>query len=127
MGRAFVRDYQRLARELDCIGHANLQVRVGDLGDAQAVEDAVEGAEAVVSLACSRPENAPGPMATAVPAMVQGCRRHGVRKLIIQACALSAVPGERWGFLTAGRLARSVVQYQQASTILADHERVFRY
>eukprot|EP00933_Yihiella_yeosuensis_P035348 TRINITY_DN28869_c1_g1_i2.p1 TRINITY_DN28869_c1_g1~~TRINITY_DN28869_c1_g1_i2.p1 ORF type:complete len:133 (+),score=8.34 TRINITY_DN28869_c1_g1_i2:312-710(+) len=59
--------------------------------------------------------------------MVAGCRKHGVRRLMFQACALSAVPGERWGLLTPARLSRNVVRWQLGSKTIDDSEKVINY
>jgi len=127
--RAFVRNASRFARELGATSaHGGLEVVEGDLAaDLEAVEAAVVGAEAVISVAGAKPETAPAPMAAAMPAIVAGCRKHGVRKLVVQACALSAVPGERWGWLTQGRLTRAIVRWQLGSTVVDDNERVIQY
>jgi len=122
--RVFVRNPSKLKRELP---GAAVEVVRGDLADLPAVEAAVDGATAVICVAGASPETAPGPMAAAVPAMVQGCRRYGVRKLIVQACALCLAPGERSGIVTQGRLIRSVVKYQQWSSVITDNEAVMRF
>jgi len=126
--RAFVRSRNKFTYELgDLAFHPQLEVVEGDLADLEAVEEAVVGADAVISVAGAKPETAPGPMAAAVPAMVAGCRKHGVRRLIIQACALCSVPGERWGWFTSGRLTRAVVRWQLGSNVIDDNERVIQY
>lgn len=127
--RAVVRSARRLARELDSnlLAHECLEVCIADLEDLQAVRSAVAGSYAVLSVAGARPESAPGPMAAAVPAMVEGCREHGVQKLIVQACAVSAAPGERWGWLTQARVVRNVLKYQMGSSIVEDNDRVLSY
>mmetsp|Transcript_936 Transcript_936/g.2519 ORF Transcript_936/g.2519 Transcript_936/m.2519 type:complete len:140 (-) Transcript_936:53-472(-) len=66
-------------------------------------------------------------MAEAVPAMVEGCRKHGVSKLIYQACALAAAPGERVGWLTQASLVRTIVRWQLRSTVVDDNEQVMLY
>lgn len=126
--RVFVRSRSKLSNELgDVAFHPQLEVVEGDLADLEAVEEAVHGADVVISVAGAKPETAPGPMTTAVPAMVAGCRKHGVRRLIVQACALCSVPGERWGWFTSGRLTRAVVRWQLGSNVVDDNERVIQY
>lgn len=126
--RAFVRSRRRLERELrDLFFHGNLEVVEGDLEDLPAVEASVEEAFAVISVAGARPESAPAPMARAMPAIVAGCRNAGVRRLVVQACALAAAPGERWALLTHSRLARAVVRWQNVSTVVDDNERVMEF
>eukprot|EP00929_Paragymnodinium_shiwhaense_P040482 TRINITY_DN21135_c0_g1_i2.p1 TRINITY_DN21135_c0_g1~~TRINITY_DN21135_c0_g1_i2.p1 ORF type:complete len:190 (-),score=10.02 TRINITY_DN21135_c0_g1_i2:10-579(-) len=107
--------------------HEQLETVVGDLSDASAVSAAVEDAHAVICVAGSRPESAPGPLTEAVPTMVAACRKYGVTKLIMLSCGLAAAPGEWWGLLTSARLARSVVRWQLGSNILDDNERVMHY
>ncbi|CAE8615562.1 unnamed protein product [Polarella glacialis] len=126
--RAFVRNPRKLQAELQELAeHEHLEVVEGDLRNLEAVKDAIEGAVAVISAAGAQPETAPGPMAAAIPAIVEGCRKCGVQKLIVQACALSAVPGEWWGLITQGRLARAVVRWQLSSNVIDDNERVMQY
>lgn len=126
--RAFVRNRQRLQRELrDLSLHNHLEIVEGNLEDLPAVKASVEEAFAVISVAGARPESAPPPMANAMPAIVAGCRQAGVRRLIVQACTLSGAPGERWALLTHGRLARAVVRWQNGSTVVDDNERVMEF
>lgn len=126
--RAFVRNSFSLARELgDLAGHAALEVTVSNLTDLAAVEAAVAGARAVICLAGAKPETAPGPLGEAVPAMVAGCRKYGVRKLIVQTCAMSIMPGERVGWLTQGTLIRTIVKWQLGSTVIDDNDRVIQF
>lgn len=131
--RAFVRSRPTLEAALldnDLLAlaeHAGLEVREGDLHDFEAVEAAIAGARAVISVAGAKPETMPGPMAEAVPAMVEACRRHGVRKLIVQTCALCALPTERIGWLTQQFLVRNVVRWQLGSTVVDDNDRVIAF
>lgn len=126
--RAFVRNRSALERELgDLAAHEALEIVQADLGDLVAVSAAVAGARAVISLAGARPETAPGPMAAAVPAMVQGCRAHGVQKLLYQSCALAIAPGERPGWFSQAALARTIVRWQLQATYVDDNEQVMLY
>ncbi|CAK0857071.1 unnamed protein product [Prorocentrum cordatum] len=126
--RAFVRNKEKLGRELgELAAHERLEVMHGDLEDLDAVKSAIKGARAVISVAGAAPETAKGPMTAAVPAMVEGCRRHGVRKLIVQAGALSAAPGEWLGLLSSARLSRNVVRWQIGSSVVDDNDRVLQY
>ncbi|CAJ1366254.1 unnamed protein product [Effrenium voratum] len=126
--RAFVRSRERLRVQLgNLIDHEMLEVVEGDLQDPGAVQDAIAGAQAVICSACARPETAPGPVAAAMPAIVSACRKNEVERLVVQSCALAAVPGEWWGLLTPARLARAVVRWQNSSNIIDDAERTMQY
>lgn len=126
--RAFVRNADLLRRELRDVGENEaLEIVQGNLTDLAAVEASVEGARAIVCVAGSKPETLPGPMADAVPAMVEGCRRFGVRRLIYQSCALAMVTGERVGWFTQANLIRTIVKYQLGSNVVNDNEAVMEY
>jgi len=125
--RAFVRDPKKLGFKPGFKAPERLEVFKGDLTDLPAVRNAVAGAFAVVSVAGSKPEWMPGPMTAAVPAMVAGCRKYGVKKLIVQTGALSSVPGERWGWFTMGNLVRLTLKHQHGFTTMDDNDRVIRY
>lgn len=77
---AFVRDRSRLALQ-----HDRLQVIEGDARDAQAVEGAVAGADAVISvLALMAPEREPE-LSETTSTIVDVARRSGVRRIVVTA------------------------------------------
>jgi len=126
--RAFVRSRHSFELELgDLASNTQLEVVEGDLLDPPAVEAAILGARAVISVAGAKPESAPGPMAGAIQAMVEGCRRHGVRKLIVQTCAMSPLPTERIGWFTQFNMVRTVVRWQMGSSVVEDNDSVIQY
>ncbi|CAE7319089.1 unnamed protein product, partial [Symbiodinium sp. CCMP2456] len=126
--RAVVRSTARLRDALgELMHHQHLEVVVADLAEASLIFDAVVGASAVLCTAGANPETAPGPVAAAMPNIVAACRKAGVLRLVVQACALAAVPGEWWGLLTPGRLTRAVVRWQLSSNTVDDGERVMRH
>lgn len=126
--RAVLRSTARLRDALgELMDHPHLEVVVADLAEASLIFDAVVGATAVLCTAGANPETAPGPVAAAMPNIVAACRKAGVLRLVVQACALASVPGEWWGLLTPGRLTRAVVRWQLSSNTVDDGERVMRY
>ena len=125
--RAFVRSRAKLEQALGGIANvwSNVEVIEGDLRDLDGVAAAVAGAYAVVSVAGSKPETEPGPMAAAVPAMVKAIRSAGgVRKLIVQAGALSSCPGEVWPMWGAGRLVHAILARVLKWMVIDDNDRV---
>eukprot|EP00913_Durusdinium_trenchii_P017361 g16327.t1 len=99
---AFARDQQRLNRELGhLMGHASLEVALGEISDLTALLSAMQGAQA--------------------------CRKCQIERLIVQGCALASAPGEWWGLLTPARLARAVVRWQNSSKAIDDAEAVMKY
>merc|ERR1719277_135862 len=66
-------------------------------------------------------------MADAVPAMVEGCRKHGVPKLVFQSCSLAIAPGERAGWFSQITMVRTIVRWQLGSTVVDDNEAVMQY
>ena len=74
---AFVRNPEKLELE-----HANLTVFQGDVMDAEKVEQAIAGQEAVLSaLGATRPP-VPGMMETAAKNIVAAMKKHGVKRII---------------------------------------------
>eukprot|EP00434_Breviolum_minutum_P028878 symbB.v1.2.025542.t1/scaffold2486.1/size77902/1 len=125
---AFARNLERLRQSLgSLINHESLEAQEGDIGDYSALLEALQGAEAVVCTIGPRPETAPGPLAPAMPFLVDACRKCQVQRLVVQGCALAAAPGEWWGLLTPARLARAVVRWQNNSNAIDDAERVMQY
>ncbi|CAK9032079.1 unnamed protein product [Durusdinium trenchii] len=125
---AFARDQQRLNRELGhLMGHASLEVALGEISDLTALLSAMQGAQAVICTVGPRPETAPGPLAPAIQILVEACRKCQIERLIVQGCALASAPGEWWGLLTPARLARAVVRWQNSSKAIDDAEAVMKY
>ncbi|CAK9031526.1 unnamed protein product [Durusdinium trenchii] len=131
---AFARDQQRLNRELGhLMGHASLEVALGEISDLTALLSAMQGAQAVICTVGPRPETAPlGTEAWAFGTChsdpgVEACRKCQIERLIVQGCALTSAPGEWWGLLTPARLARAVVRWQNSSKAIDDAEAVMKY
>eukprot|EP00435_Cladocopium_sp_Y103_P042999 s920_g12.t1 len=125
---AYARNRERLSTALGSLmGHESLEVHEADVSDSAALLEAFQGAQAVICTVGPRPETAPGPLAIALPQLVAACRKCQVERLIVQGCALAAVPGEWWGLFTPARLARAVVRWQNSSNAIDDAEKVMQY
>jgi len=74
---AFVRRSSKLE-----IGHPELTIFEGDVADAEKVEQAIAGQEAVISVLGPTRPPVPGMMETAAQNVVSGMQRHGLERLI---------------------------------------------
>lgn len=86
--------YARNPNKLDT-DHQRLSVIAGELDDAEAIDRAVHGADAVISLLGPRPSSKGTPITAGTRRIIVAMTRHGVLRLIATATPSAVAPEDR--------------------------------
>lgn len=111
--RAYVRSPEKLTED-----HKNLEVVTGSLTDETKVIKAIGGADAVISTVGHKLGDKSyhgGMLLPFIKAVHKGMRKHGVKRILVQAGALSVTKNERFSF------AKHILLRQVLGRVMGDH------
>jgi len=111
---AFVRSPSKLTTR-----HEGLTVLVGEITDFAAVESAVQGVEAVISVLGPRGRDRSKPITRGTQNIIAAMKAHGVRRLVISSTPSAVDPNDRpdWRFKLAIGLIRHALPSAYADII----------